>query len=1254
MRKKGIYLKIIKVLEDFQCNIEKLKNNLRSKVNIEYIGIFYSDLMPKDEVDKVKTYHEALDWAIKYNSKIRNIALSGSYGAGKSTIIESYIKKSYIKKDKFLKISLANFDEKSEHENNQQLIEKSILEQMIYRVDGKKTPFSRFKKINKISKKTVWRILIIGLIFFISGWLLYNNITILNLQEIFVNHRSILQSFKDKWLTFIVSVIFSITSIMVLYYLINLVFKSFSIVKIKFNKIEIGIGENNKESIYNKYLDELLYFFEETQYEIVVFEDIDRFENPSIFTNLREINTFLYNYEKINRRIIFLYAIKDDIFSDKDRTKFFDFIIPVIPFVDAFNSRQVVLNKFNYIYDHSNIKKPSEKLIKDITIFLDDMRMLNNIINEYIIYYKQINNDKIDANKLFSIIVYKNFIPRDFSELQYDNGLVKTVFDKKGEIIEQEIKKLEEKIQNSKNLINLSDTMIANSIGELQAIFVYHWKKHGINNIYSNSNSDYYNQRQINVSDINTNIVVNKDEFDRKNSIAVNNRNQSFSYNEIFTAFGVYDDFFTMAKAIELKNKEKMQKEKEELNEYINKKNELRLITLKNLIEEYDTNEIFDDIKDKKLLIFLIRQGYIDETYRYYMSHFYPGAVTQEDMDFLRSVKNYNELGYDYRLNKVNEIIKDISANEFKSKSVLNNSLIDYLLGNLSTEKWRLNIIFQALIKDIDSKIDFIDQFCEKSEHKEIFIAEFCKMYTGFWNFIINKSKLATERIDDFFTWIISSCDVNVIIALNEKESIQSFIENTQYIFHMKYRDRDDVEKKLKTVFQKLSIKFHLLEPPKVEYSSDTEQELENKLIIYILENTMFQINESMIRYFYENLVNFDEEKIKVFESKNYSSIKMLGNESLSNYIESNLKEYLTEVFLKLPQNTEEDVSVIEEFLNSDKIDSDDIKIKIINKSNVIIKNFKKVPSNLWNTIVECNKWDITWFNIICYFEHFNELNDKIIEQLNQGDVYKMLSVIRIDKMEGINEFSKEVCEELYQYLYENENLSDNFLNKIQEDIPNYYSYSENSKISSKRMKLILDNNCIEISTNSFIYLKNNYDELYYNWSIKNFDKLLENSKEIPLEINNIKVYLDENKIRSENKLMLINSYKELVLKNFDDVELIKLIFELNKEEIIDKLDSSIFESLIHLDNYYKERVLLLANKVKDFSLEDIKKYLNTLGEPLNLLCEKSSQEGQDLKMEKSNSIKYLLEKLVSCNYIESFDETSKSYDVKFSVEEKI
>ena len=58
-------------------------------------------------------------------------------------------------------------------------------------------------------------------------------------------------------------------------------------------------------------------------------------------------------------------------FMNKERTKFFDFIIPVIPVINNSNSKdklQTVLK--------SSLYTISEDLISDISIFIDDMRLL--------------------------------------------------------------------------------------------------------------------------------------------------------------------------------------------------------------------------------------------------------------------------------------------------------------------------------------------------------------------------------------------------------------------------------------------------------------------------------------------------------------------------------------------------------------------------------------------------------------------------------------------------------------------------------------------------------------------------------------------------------------------------------------------------------------------------------------------------------------------------------------------------------------
>ena len=129
---------------------------------------------------------------------------------------------------------------------------------------------------------------------------------------------------------------------------------------------------NKKDkSIFNKYLDEILYFFEVNNYNIVIFEDLDRFKNPEIFVKLRELNFLINNYEKVDRKVVFIYAIKDDVFLSKERTKFFYFIIPIIPYLNSTNSYEILRK---YVLKVST--SIDEDYINDIAPYIDDMRLI--------------------------------------------------------------------------------------------------------------------------------------------------------------------------------------------------------------------------------------------------------------------------------------------------------------------------------------------------------------------------------------------------------------------------------------------------------------------------------------------------------------------------------------------------------------------------------------------------------------------------------------------------------------------------------------------------------------------------------------------------------------------------------------------------------------------------------------------------------------------------------------------------------------
>ena len=89
------------------------------------------------------------------NDELKNVAISGPFSAGKSSLIETY-KIKYPKK-RFLHISLAHFESpevKSDSSTyNEAVLEGKILNQLIHQIDADKIPKTNFKVKQKISDR---------------------------------------------------------------------------------------------------------------------------------------------------------------------------------------------------------------------------------------------------------------------------------------------------------------------------------------------------------------------------------------------------------------------------------------------------------------------------------------------------------------------------------------------------------------------------------------------------------------------------------------------------------------------------------------------------------------------------------------------------------------------------------------------------------------------------------------------------------------------------------------------------------------------------------------------------------------------------------------------------------------------------------------------------------------------------------------------------------------------------------------------
>ena len=603
-------------------------------------GYHFEKLAPIDCAD-IDVYEEAINFAFE-NEDIRNIAISGAYGSGKSSILASYKKKHTNKK--FIHISLAHFeseyikkDEENEKERcvkpSESVLEGKILNQLIHQLNEDDIPQTNFRVKETLSGKQIAlnSVAIIALfVTVIHLALSYTWIAFISSFSQICWFRSILELTTTPASFFVSG---CVGLFIISYFVISSVrrqrFKS-AIRKLSFQGNDIELFENDNDSFFDKYLNEVLYLFENANVDAIVFEDIDRYDMEGIFERLHEVNT-LVNIRlsgKRERIIRFFFLLRDDLFVSKDRTKFFDYIIPVVPVLDSSNSYDQLIghmkkNRLEALFDN--------RFLQGISLYIDDMRLLKNICNEFLIYYNRLGTTEPNPNKMLAIVAYKNIFPKDFSELQINKGFVYAIFAQKTKLIIEAERVLQNEIDNLDNEISDLEKEKLQSLREVDVVFVDKFYQASAASLLRNGEAQLTNWL--------------KQQLSGSNLLEYNNR-RSIVKQKI---------------ANELKNKE-MQREnvrakKEKLKQkkmvdLINRDNVKVVfsVTTKNALgeettyEEVKRNQYFD------LLKYLIRNGYIDEAYADYMTYFYPNSLATVDKVFLQSVTNKRAKEYAYEL----------------------------------------------------------------------------------------------------------------------------------------------------------------------------------------------------------------------------------------------------------------------------------------------------------------------------------------------------------------------------------------------------------------------------------------------------------------------------------------------------------------------------------------------------------------------------------------------------------------------------
>ena len=1000
---------------------------------------------PQINYERYKSDCEKLDEAIE-DKDIRNIAVSGILGAGKSSLIKTYDKafnnkkgkkivNKYNKKqnskdssntlddqlekihgksiNKSIRISLANFnvvndkqlkkEKKDSLKGNNEATLTNITDQIkkdIENLDYYKEDRETNLDVNEVE---IEKSLLQQFIFNVPSCALPDShirrvekrfafktfalvsfiIFLISAAVYFTNKFNILWTNDIIVDKIIISI--GILSLLVLLSILPFIFKLKSL-KVDTFEIKAEYAGNDKQDLLNKYSDEIIYFFEKSKVKIVYFEDLDRLPNLNIFNKLREINYLLNNTTYIKHKIVFVYCVSDDIISDsEERNKFFDLILTVSPYLTQESVKKHIIQELG---DKQNVKVTD--FCENMSRFITDSRMLSNIINDFkeIVKKNKLSQTE-DKIKAFTLSIYKNLYYYDFNKLNNNNDCISKSFTLVDNYKNNEIEKLKDDINNKKKILKES---FLNKEAR-----IHFFKERLIGILTLNINNTLMvrqGQQGKNIADIN-----GIEDFESNENFYVYLSNYNLSYysnkSNIVNYWNEHSDV-----SFDLYKQEILFSDEDKRNDTINeiellnqKIKSIYTLPVSNFMRDYKYSLTQDTTK---FLNISFLNGYIESDYRQFIFGRDNDYLVQQDDIFVRynNFGSNNELvknNYDYQLANVPVIISQVQENRFGNKTILNDMIVSFVLNSQeeSLKKKKENLK-NLLLKDDEEVANYFEHYIRDKE------------YSDFYN-LINTIGIP-KVLFKVFLRIIGSISLD-----KQNKYMQFLLENVDHI----EGDEHEVFKLINNYTEWSGIKFNngIIEKLKnraqngnCTFKLESISKFDEASFELIIKNQAFAMN-------YENLSVIAKRKYDVKLEDLLQNVLVEQESVIKELILENIQE-----FLKIVPNSHLQEKEIITLLKENNLTTD-IKLEFIKQTDFVIeKGFDDLHQDIISEIIKNDKFSK---NIGTVFHIYEICGFDIIKTYFSEENFKSL-IINIDDIKSSKHYDEFLNNIKSLYLQEN------------------------------------------------------------------------------------------------------------------------------------------------------------------------------------------------------------------------------------------
>lgn len=997
----------------------------------EQIQIAYEPLTPSViEDEKAQSYIEALNFACS-RPDIRNIAVTGPYGAGKSSVLLTW-EKAENNDFRVMTVSLADFEmqqassadtgtgdgrddgntaEKKAAKAEEKTIEYSILQQLLYKEKKSVLPYSRLERISDVSANQIAMMA--------ASLLLILALTATGLLFLFPDYIRAKLSFPKALSQFLLALPVVLRVAGAGLFLFSGLFLALKKLhrtgvfdrRVSIDKIDVLKGAISTRpaapSLLNVYIDEIVYFFEQTQYNVVIFEDLDRLNDGAIFIKLREINQLINNCLPADKPVRFIYAVRDNLFSTPEsRTKFFDFVMPVIPVMDSENASEHFFGKFT----PDELKHHGFRdCLTRLALFIPDMRVMHNIANEFRLYRNIVNNGE-DIKRLIALISYKNLCAEDYHAIDKKKGLLYSIVNEytSGNLREEYCYTLNEMmkkyqaelamIQNEKTVSeqDLRKELLQPYISEITASTLHFLVNNGVSYTFED-------------------VIENETSFlTLLNHNSVNIRPKGYNVHiaviDNSTMQCIKDTYEERIQRLQKKSDGHITRLEEDINTC---KSEIHnsfsydltffIDNLGNtgfrdwaaecvLSDENDGVAFSDNGGQIDFLFFLLSNGYLSTDYMAYRSVFMPGSLSTEDNNFIRAVT----------AGRVPEETAKMPLSNFDN-TVAKLRRLGMLMHD---NAWHPQILWHLMYNDKDSlKIIMGMQMEAGAEQRLVRLA---KDIFPRWNSTLQLRYIRLMVEGDTHLATI----IHQIAGLNDTEAEHALLPlllalPALYWHSVPHERREDLQRLIDVDFnlitaipddcahnfcENLRISgCHLTHIPLVQSTSG------KKILQSVAQENVWFYSRFNLQNLCLSLTHDAENGIEIFRRKPMGMIKSLRISALEAFVYENMSQFIRDTFVH-----SEEHEFIPELLNSSFTNWEDaeyltVQMKFVLEDVSVVLNRKAnkdnniddvthQPPSLYSLLAQHNHVSPLWVNFISLLDENADVDSNVLcEWLNSN-----------------------------------------------------------------------------------------------------------------------------------------------------------------------------------------------------------------------------------------------------------------------------